>query len=246
MKPKLSQPTGVCCYCVLSESHCNSTSECPLFSPFVFSTVEYFFSFLFLAAIYFSVIFFFPFSPPFSFPQIHIFTPMWLLSLPRGSHLWGKKQQHSFGRFCMCLCFHTKLLWYFEAFQGLFSNFCGAFYQTQSQPMHMEGETRAKRESSVISTIHNPYLETRWGLTSTSEPSCQQPIEASSSDCSLSQKTSRGEPCILLELEGFLHYAPTSWFQQLISTHQSSLGLFSGLLCGQTSGLAVIALWVKA
>lgn len=54
------------------------------------------------------------------------------------------------------------------------------------------------------------------------------------------------EPCIQKEKEGSFHYAPSLWFQQLICTRRASLGLFSGLLCGQTSGLAVIALWVKA
>lgn len=101
----------------------------------------------------------------------------------------------SVGFACVCVCFHTKLLGHLEAFRGLFSNFCEALaYQgllslergTQSQPMHMEGETGAKRKA-----LWFPQT-TRWGLTCTSEPSCQQPIESSPSDCSFSQKTSEG------------------------------------------------------
>lgn len=199
MKPKLSQPTGVCCYCVLSESHCNSTSGCPLFSPLcVFSCgIFLFISFLGSNLFFCDSFVFFSIFSTFSLPQIHVFTPMWPLSLPRGSHLWGKKQQHSFGRLFMCLCFHTKLLWYFEAFQGLFSNFYGAFYQNLSKSE--KGEHKASQctwkdqgKKGKLCDFHNPYLETRWGLTTTSETSCQQPIEASSSDCFLSQKTSEG------------------------------------------------------
>lgn len=88
----------------------------------------------------------------------------------------------------MCLhVFYTKLLWYFEAFHGLFYNLCGALaYQnlliwkrgTEIQPIHMDGtRDQGRRKGSVISTLHNPYLKTRWGHTSTSEPSCQQPIQ---------------------------------------------------------------------
>jgi len=72
---------------------------------------------------------------------------------------------------CVCVCFHTKLLRYFEAFRGLFSNFfSGALaYRSllswergsQSEPMHVYRETKAKKEeSSVISKpSNNPYLE---------------------------------------------------------------------------------------
>lgn len=152
---------------------------------------------------------------------------------------------------CLCVCFPIKLLWYFEALHGLFSTLCGALaYQNLlswergiwSQPIHMEGETGAVRKSAVISTLHKPYLETRWGLTSTFESSCQQTIQASLSSLPLLTENKHREPCILLQQERSFHYAPSLWFQQLISSRRASPGPVSGCLCG----LAVIALWVKA
>ena len=233
--------------CVLSESHCNSTSS---FFPFVFSPVESLFSFLSLATMYFSLEFFSIFST-FFIPQIHFSHSHVATQLPKGFTSVCEKSSNipSVGfAFCVCVCvFSYKAALVFWSRSWLV--FCGALaYQnllswergTQSQPMHMEGESGAERKalwfSQSISRDQMRPHEYIWP---------QQPVKSSPSDCSFSENKQR-EPCILLEEEGFFHYAPTLWFQQLISTRQASLGLFSGLLCGQTSGLAVIALWVKA
>lgn len=180
MKPKPSQPTGVCCYCVLSESHCNSTSRVSSFFPLcVFSRRVFLFnSFLGINLLFcHSFVFFSNFST-FSYPANPHFHSHVASQPPKGVHICaGKSSNIPLVGFCMCLCFRTKLLWYSEAFHGLFSNFCGALaYQnlsswergTQSQPMHMEAVTRAKRQALWFLRSTIPYLETRWGLMSTS------------------------------------------------------------------------------
>lgn len=139
MKPKRSH-WRVLLLCLIweSESHCHSTSECPLslILPFVFSSVRYlFFSTFFIPTILF---------------HSHV-----SLSVSQVVHIceWKRSSIPLVGFACVCI--HTKLLWYFEAFHGLFSNLCGVLdYQNllswergkQSQPMRMEGETRAEGE----------------------------------------------------------------------------------------------------
>lgn len=182
MKPKLSQPTGVCCYCVLSKSRCNST--CPLFfPPFVFYSVEYFFSFHLLATFYFSFVLFSIFSTS-SHPTNPRFHSHVVSCFPkRFTYLQGKSNNIPLVGFeCVCV-FIQSCCGILKPFHGLFSNFCGALAAqnllswergTQSPPMHMEGASRVKRKAvlfpqSISRDQMRPYIwaqlsTAHWGL----------------------------------------------------------------------------------
>lgn len=144
----------------------------------------------------------------------------------------------------MCLLFCFFLLWYSEAFHGLFSNLRGALAcwnllswerGIQSQPLHVKGETKGRKESSAISTskihISRPDEALRAHLSPAVNSLSRSPPGG---PLVLTENKQRGA-CVLVEWgRRGVHYSPSSWFLQLISTHcRASLGLFSALLCGQ-------------
>lgn len=122
----------------------------------------------------------------------HIFTFMQPLSL-QGVRICAEIGSYILlvGFVPICLCFHTKLLWYLEAFMACCLKSVELRWGSTKPAITYGGRDQGRNESSLISTIHNPYLKPRWGFTSTSESTCQQPIMASPSDCSLS-KQARG------------------------------------------------------
>lgn len=124
--------------------------------PFVFHSVEYFFSFLLLAIFYFSFIFFSIFSA-FTHPTNPRFHSHVVSRFPkRFTYLRGKSNNIPLVGFeCVCV-FIQSCCGILKPFHGLFSNFCGALAAqnllssergTQSPPMHMEGGSRVKRKA---------------------------------------------------------------------------------------------------
>lgn len=192
IKLKLSELTGMRCCCILSLSQCHSTSSCPLFFSFAFICATFYFIFFWVI---FSLSFLFTFSCPCS------------LSVFQVAHIcdWKSSNIPLVGFACVCVFFFfppTRLLWYLEAFHGLFSNLGGALAYwnlwswergTQSQPMHVKGETRAERKAQwfpqakpISQDQMRPY-EHIWAQLSTAHPGL--PLE----DCSFLQKTSKRE-----------------------------------------------------
>lgn len=162
MKPKQSQPTGVCCYCVLSKSYCNSPSECPLVSPLIFLLFSFHGNNHFHDDLFSCV--------PFHF--LHLFiSHKSTFSLPCGlsasqgvpTSVWEKSSNISLVGFaCVCV-----LIW---SCCGILQPLMACFL-TLSKFWVEKGKHKASeffgdqgnKESSVISTIHSPYLQTRWG-----------------------------------------------------------------------------------
>lgn len=143
--------------CVLSESHCNSTSS---FFPFVFSPVESLFSFLFLATIYFSLVFFSVFST-FFIPQIHFSHSHVASRLPKGFTSVCEKSSNIplVGFACVCV--------FIQSCCGILKPFVACFLWSfglslsielrkgNTKPANAHGRrVRGREESSVISTIH--------------------------------------------------------------------------------------------
>lgn len=184
MKPKLSQPTSVCCYCVLSESHCSSMSQCPLFFPLCFLLWNISFLFILLTQSIFIWLFcVLSILSTFSYPTFSLSCG---LSAFKGfTYVQEKVATFRWWVFIQNCC-------------GILKPFMACCLKSvelrrgSTKPAITHGRRdQGRNESSVISMIHNPYLKPRWGFRSTSESSCQQPITACPSDCSLS-KQARG------------------------------------------------------
>lgn len=178
MKPKLSQPTGVCCYCVLSESQCSAmpvSSFFFFFFPLCFCLWNIYIFFFSWQQSIFLWVFFFHLSP-FSLPQIHVFNLMWPLSLPGSSHLCGKCINIPWAGFA-CVCVFIK-----KSCCGILNPFMACFKSCWVEKgEHKDSQcTWQERpgQKGKLCDFHNPQSISQDQMRPY-EPSCQQPIEVS-------------------------------------------------------------------
>lgn len=176
IKLKLSELTGMRCCCILSLSQCHSTSSCRLFFSFAFICATFYF-------IFFWVIFFLAFLFTFSCPcGLLVFQVAHICD-------WKSSNIPLVGFACVCVFFFS-----LQDCCGIWRLFMACFLTSvELWPIEICGVEKEEHKASQcmwkerlgqkgkLSDFHkqNPYLKTRWGLTSTSEPSCQQPIQAS-------------------------------------------------------------------
>lgn len=172
--------------------------QCPLF-PFVFSPVEYFFSFYSLDSnlfFYNSFAFCFIFSTV-SYLLIHVFTPMWPPA-SREVHLCAEKGSNISLVGFTCICVFIQICcWIFEASHSLLSK----IYWVEIAASHFiwkkQRTTRAKMKALGFpqSTVHisRPYeaLEVH-PSPAVNNPSWPPPLTVPS-------QNKQGEPCVLLE-----------------------------------------------
>lgn len=113
-----------------------------------------------------------------------------------------------------------------------------------TKPANAHGmREQSEKEGSVISTIHisTPDEASRVHLSPA--------VNSSSSPPPLTAPSHRKQAKEALNptgIAGFLSLSTQLVISAINLLRQASLRSFSGSLCGQTSGLAVIALWVKA
>lgn len=191
MKPKQSQPTGVCCYCVLSKSYCNSPSECPLVSPLIFLLFSFHGNNHFHDDLFSCV--------PFHF--LHLFiSHKSTFSLPCGlsasqgvpTSVWEKSSNISLVGFaCVCV-----LIW---SCCGILQPLMACFL-TLSKFWVEKGKHKSQwilwrpGQKGKLCDFHDPQSispDQMRPSTSTSEPSCQQHIEAFPFDRSLIKQARR-------------------------------------------------------
>lgn len=182
MKPKLSQPTGVCCYCVLSESQCSATPVSSIFFfPFVFFAcgIYIFFSSLgnnlfFCESFFFHLVTCNLFNTTNPHFQSHVASqpPREFTSLREVATFLGQILHVSVFSLKKAAVVFWILSWLVSKAVELRKG------NTKTANAHGRRD-QGKKENSVISTIHNPYLKTRWGLTSpaVNSPSRSPPLE---------------------------------------------------------------------
>lgn len=184
MKPKLSQPTGVCCYCVLSESHCSATPVSSLFFSFffplcVFACGIYIYIFLFSwqQSIFLSFFFFWLIFCHLFHYHKSTFSISCGLSASQGVHIFAGNVATFLGQVLHVSVFSLK-----KSCCGILNPFMACFKSCWVEKgEHKDSQcTWQERpgQKGKLCDFHNPQSISQDQMRPY-EPSCQQPIEVS-------------------------------------------------------------------